>query len=333
MTPESSGQLTVAPEGEPDQLALEAREVINRARSIERAAAIDGPDEGYFPKGSTLRKVQASRAVGLLYGQLGLTIGGTDPLNYVGTSEHTRNRELPFSRLAETAEAFETIFFGTRAEADAVAERVFLMHKPVKGEITQDVGTHPKGTAYAAFDPKRMLWTMACMAYPAVTLYETLEHPLSGNEREDFWQDYVLFGKLFGLSPYDAPQTYPQFQQYMKDRFSSGELHLTEAAKEMGKEIAFNTPIPRFPAFARKNMNRVLLGLLPEEIRQLYELEYGPSEKRAFQATVSAIRLGNLTLPRAVTRGDNSYFFKLVAHEEERLQGLGQQAVMQANPY
>jgi uncharacterized protein (DUF2236 family) len=333
MTPESSGQLPLAPEGEPDQLALEAGEVINRARSRVREAAIGGPDEGYFPEGSTLRMVQASRVVGLLYGQLGLAMGGTDPLNYVGNSEHTRHKELPFGRFAETAEAFETIFFGTRDQADTVVDRVFLMHKRVRGETAQGVDTHPKGTPYAAFDPKRMLWTMACMAYPAVTLYETLEHPLSDNEREDFWQDYVLFGELFGLSPGDAPQTYPQFQQYMSDRFSSGELFLTDAAKDMGKEVCFNTPIPRFPALAREHMNRVLLGLLPEEIRELYDLEYGPREERAFQTTASAIRLGNQLLPKAVTRGDNSYFFKLVAKEEERLQGLGKQAVMQANPY
>jgi uncharacterized protein (DUF2236 family) len=327
------GQLPAPRPGELDQQALTARQVIDNARIRVREAAGDDSEESYFPEGSVLRLVQGSRVVGLLYGQLGLTIGGTDPLNYIGTSEHTRDKELPFRRLAETAEMFETVFFGSREEADDVVDRVFLMHTHVKGETSKAAGPYPKASPYAAFDPDRSLWTMACMAYPAVSLYETLERPLSEDEREDFWQDYLLVGELFGLSPDNAPRTYTDFQQYMKDRLSGGELHLTEAAKSMGEEICFNTPIPRFPKASREIMNLIMRGMLPEEVREMYGIAYSPVQAAAFRATVLSIRLGGNFLPDAVMNGDNTLFFKLVAKEEARLQSLGRQAVMPENPY
>lgn len=100
-------------------------------------------DEGYFPRGrSMLRRVQSERAVGLLYGQRSLLIGAIKPLNYVGTSEHTAGKQAPFRRLVRTAMAFETIFFGTCAEADEVLGYVGRMHDRVHGELPQDAGRH-----------------------------------------------------------------------------------------------------------------------------------------------------------------------------------------------
>ena len=69
---------------------------------------------GYFPAGgSVLRAVHSERAVGLNYGQRALMLGAAHPVNFVGTQANTRSGARPFMRLAHTAKAFETIFFGT----------------------------------------------------------------------------------------------------------------------------------------------------------------------------------------------------------------------------
>src|SRR5882762_7656979 len=100
----------------------------------------------YFPPGSALRKVHSERAVGLLYGQRALAIGAIAPLNFIGTRLHTRMPDRPFARLARTGKMFETIFFGARAEADAVLSIVRGMHEGVKGELPDDAGITPAGT-------------------------------------------------------------------------------------------------------------------------------------------------------------------------------------------
>src|SRR5215218_7385936 len=91
-----------------------------RRRSIRETGCMASPvpDDGYFPRGSSvLRQVHEERLVGLFFGQRALAIGALHPVNYTGTSQSTGGRERPFRRLVRTANDFEAIFFGTRAEA------------------------------------------------------------------------------------------------------------------------------------------------------------------------------------------------------------------------
>src|ERR1700684_4145373 len=100
-------------------------------------------DEGYFPRSSsTLRMVHEEKAVGLMYGQRALCVGAVKPLNYVGTSEHTRNKRTPFRRISHTGGMCEEVFFGTRAQADRVLTMVDGMHERVVGELPHDAGPH-----------------------------------------------------------------------------------------------------------------------------------------------------------------------------------------------
>src|SRR5437660_10912512 len=149
-------------------------------------------DDGYFPRGqSMLRQVQEEHLVGLMFGQRALCIGACAPLNYVGTSEHSHAKLTPFRRLAHTGKAFETIFFGTRAEADRILAYVHRLHQGVVGELSEPAGALPAGTRYSALDPALMLWTVAVMADSAQSIFELLVRRLTDGEREALWQDYL----------------------------------------------------------------------------------------------------------------------------------------------
>src|ERR1700761_6094860 len=163
----------------------------------------------YFPAGeSVARRVHGERAVGLLYGQRALLIGALEPLTYAGTMQSTKSSDRPFERLVRTAKAQEAIFLGRKEEADRILDRVANQHRRVKGELEADAGEHPAGTAYSAFDPELMLWTLAVIADSGRAMYETMVRPLSPREREGLWQDYLRFGELFGMPRAGAPATY-----------------------------------------------------------------------------------------------------------------------------
>jgi uncharacterized protein (DUF2236 family) len=117
-----------------------------------------------------------------------LCIGALSPLNYVGTSEHSYAKLTPFKRLVHTAKAFETIFFGTREEADRVLSYVNRLHQSVVGVLPEDAGVYPAGTPYSALDPELMLWTVAVMFDSAQCFYELLVRRLSDSEREELWE-------------------------------------------------------------------------------------------------------------------------------------------------
>jgi uncharacterized protein (DUF2236 family) len=276
--------------------------------------------DGYFPRGrSVLRQVHEERAVGLHYGQRALCIGALKPLNYVGTSEHSRHRETPFKRLAHTATMFEAVFFGSREEADRVLATVERMHQKVKGELAEDAGTHyPKGTPYSAFDPELMLWTVAVIADSAACFYELLVRRLSGKELEALWQDYLLFGELFGMPRAAAPATWQEFREYWDTSLAGEDLHLTPEARYVGHATAFEIPMPATHQPAKRIHDLIMLGSMPPRVRELYGLRWTRAHAAAFRAAVRVARTGRGLLPHPVTRGYNTRFFDLVAETERR---------------
>lgn len=274
-------------------------------------------DDGYFPRGrSTLRRVQGERAVGLLYGQRALMIGALHPLNFIGTIESTRARDMPFQRLAHTGEVFETIFFGTRAEADEALARVHRLHDRVAGAIPEDAGPFPAGTRYSAMDPELMLWTVAVMMDSAEAFYDLLVRELGPAEREALWRDYLRFAELFEMPLDAAPPTYADFRDYWEARMRSDELHLTPEAREIGYATAFAIPMPAvYGPFARVH-NLVMLGSLPARVREAYGLDWSAPHRLAFEAAVSAVRRSRPLVPKRVRRGLNTDSFELVARTE-----------------
>ena len=276
--------------------------------------------DGYFPRASSmLRRVHEEKAVGLFYGQRALCVGAVKPLNYVGTSTHTRNKSRPFRRISHTGEMFEKVFFGTRAEADRVLDAVRRMHEEVVGALPEDAGPHnPAGTPYSAFDPELMLWTVAVIADSAEWFYERLVRRLSAQEREALWRDYVRFAELFGMPPESAPPTYGDFRAWYEHQLAGEDLHLTEEARYMGYASAFAIPMPARRRVGKRIHDLIMLASLPARVRELYGLRLGTPEQAASAAVLATARCARPLLPRRLARGSCTQEFRMVAEIERR---------------
>jgi uncharacterized protein (DUF2236 family) len=278
-----------------------------------------GGTDGYFPRGqSVLRRVQDERLVGLFFGQRALCIGALAPLNYVGTSNHSAAKLTPFKRLAHTGQAFESVFFGSRQEADKVLGYVARMHGKVTGELTEAAGPFPAGTPYSAFDPDEMLWTFAVMADSAERFFELFVRPLTATEQEAFWQDYVRFGELFGTPRDTCPPTYTDFRRWWDERLASDRMFLTDEARYMGYASAFEIPLPRWRQPGKRVHDAIMLGSLPPRVRELYGLPYGRREQSAFRAGVALIRTSRRLTPDRLAWGSCIPQYRLVARTEAR---------------
>src|SRR5207248_3712742 len=178
-------------------------------------------DGGYSPRGeSILRRVHGARIVALAYGQRALLLQATDPLAFAGLMANTSGRATPFKRLVHTAKTMESVYFGTRAEADRETARVRRLHSRVRGALDAPAGRYPAGAAYSADDPRFLLWILACLADSAQALYETFVRPLEPAEREAYWDDYLVVGELFGLPRSEAPATYAGYRDYIAGRLA-----------------------------------------------------------------------------------------------------------------
>jgi uncharacterized protein (DUF2236 family) len=271
----------------------------------------------YFPPGRSMaRRVHGDRAVGLLYGQRALLIGALEPLTYTGTMLSTKSNDMPFTRLARTAKIQETVFLGTRAEADKALAAVHRLHERIKGELPEAAGAHPAGSTYSAFDPELMLWTLAVIADSGREMYETMVRPLGEGERERLWQDYVRFGELFGLPRSEAPASHREFAAWFGGRLDSADLHATPHALEMAPLVAFEQPVP---AAARANIatqNLIIKGTLPPRVREIFGIRWTRGHESAFRSISAGHRRARHAFPRRVRRGRNDVFFDTVARSE-----------------
>jgi uncharacterized protein (DUF2236 family) len=276
-------------------------------------------DEGYFARGaSVLRRVHRERVVGWLYGQRSLLLQATHPLAFAGLSANTDGKDMPFRRLAHTAQTMEVVFFGSREEADRETARVRRLHEHVKGKIEAPAGPHPAGSAYRATDPEFLLWILGCLADSAQDIYERFVRRLSDGEREGFWQDYLLVGELFGLEREHAPVTYADYRAYMDERLASEDLFVIDEAREIALKVAFELPLPAYRRPALSVINFMVLGSLPERVRELYGLRWGARQERGFEALARTIRLSRPFTPRVLRRGSSWGDYELVARTEAR---------------
>jgi uncharacterized protein (DUF2236 family) len=274
-------------------------------------------EEHYFPPGRSLaRRVHGERSVGLLYGQRALLIGALEPLTYTGTMLSTRSGDRPFERLARTAKIQETVFLGTRAEADEALARVRRVHETIAGELPEAAGAHPAGTPYSAFDPELMLWTLAVIADSGREMYETLVRPLDPEERERLWQDYVRFGELFGLPRSEVPASHLEFKAWWESKLASPDLQATEHGLEMAPLVAFRQPVP---AAARGNLavrNHIIKGTLPARVREIFGIRWNRAHESSFRAIAAAHRRTRRAFPYRMRRGRNNVFFDVVTKAE-----------------
>jgi uncharacterized protein (DUF2236 family) len=262
-------------------------------------------------------RVHGDRAVGLLYGQRALLIGALEPLTYTGTMLSTKAGDHPFERLARTAKIQETVFLGTREEADEALAAVHRLHQGIEGTLPEDAGAHPAGTHYSALDPELMLWTLAVIADSGREMYETMVRPLSEAEREALWQDYVRFGELFELPRSEVPATHRQFKAWWDERLASSDLHATEHALEMAPLVAFEQPVPIPARMNLATQNMVIKGTLPPRVREIFGIPWTRAHEAAFQTATASHRRARHLFPRRMRRGRNDVFFAAVTRAEK----------------
>lgn len=280
------------------------------------------PAAGYFPRGSSvLRRVHGARIVGVTYGQRALLMQATHPLAFAGLMQNTNGLDAPFRRLVHTATTMERVFFGTREEADRETARVRKMHARVRGRIDRPAGRHPAGAPYRADDPDFLLWILACLADSAQAAYERFVRRLGDDEREGFWRDYVLVGELFGLPAARAPATYAGYRDYMRERLASDDLHVTPEAREIGRRVAFELPVPSHRQPALAVINFAVAGLLPDRVRAMYGLEWDGERQLALEALTASLRVSARLTPARLRRGSSRRDYELVARTEARRLG------------
>lgn len=233
-------------------------------------------DTSYFSDDSWVRRIHRENVVALS-GPRALLMQATHPVAFAGFFAHTGALEEPYERLNRTAQVMNAIAFGPRAEADRMTRRVRAMHRRVRGELAEPVGPFPVGTPYAADDPKLLLWVLATLVDSALVVYGRYVRRLARDERDAYWRDYKVIGRLFGLKDEEMPEAIEDFEEYMAGMLGSGELVVSDAARELAIQIVMRPPVPLKVRPLLELANFVTVGLLPRELRRQYGFGWDPA--------------------------------------------------------
>lgn len=265
-----------------------------------------GGDDGHFPRSSSvLRRVMDERVVGLLYGQRALVVGGLEPLAFTGTLLHSRAARDAryYDRLVSTAAMFDAVIRGTRHEADGALRRVAGMHRRVRGRLDDDLAPgYPAGTAYDAHDPWLSWFTMAVLCDSAHALYTRHVRPLRPDELEQFHDDWVRFGELFGMPAEAATTDWADFRSRFDGWLASDRPHLLPLARTAGL-AALQWPLPLALRGVNDLTYLLVVGTLPGRVRDAYGLRWTLAHETTHRAIASSLRRGRPLLPRAVATG------------------------------
>jgi uncharacterized protein (DUF2236 family) len=235
-------------------------------------------DPGLFPPGSVARRVNEETAL-ILGGGRALLMQLAHPMVAAGVADHSRFREDPLGRLANTLDLTLTVSFGDEGQRRAAAARVAETHRSVTG--SRD------GGPYRALDPDLLLWVHATLVDSALVTYRRFVGPLAPNAAARYHQDMRRQAEVFGVPSSNLPSTLEDFERYVTETLR--DLEVTREARDLAAAVLGPPVHPALRPIARA-MAFVTIGLLPEPIRHAYGLHWDDRRERRLSLLAGAIR-------------------------------------------
>ncbi|MGA9161903.1 MAG: oxygenase MpaB family protein [Actinomycetota bacterium] len=246
-------------------------------------------DLGYFGPDSVSWRVHREVTV-LFGGARAVLMQAAHPLVIAGARETGFYERNPWKRLQRTLVLTYTITFGTKAEADAAAERINDVHARVKGVDAET------GLPYDGLDPELLLYVHACLVESALLFEHLTVGRLDATGRQRFHEEQMLAAEMVGIPRAMVPPTVRELRAHLQGVYDSGIPRVGEAARRVA--ALFRDP-PREAEWrpVLKGVSRLAFATLPPELRRLYGIEVGPGRRAAMRATFAATRVLRPLLP------------------------------------
>jgi uncharacterized protein (DUF2236 family) len=136
----------------------------------------------------------------------------------------------------------------------------------------------------------------------ALTTYEQFMPALNANEREAYYQSSKPVARVLGLAEQDLPEDYPAFRHYFSSVVRSPVLALTPTSSMLADQV-IHPPISWIPRIAGDALAVATAALLPAEVRDLYDLRWGPRRRFAWRLLRRSLRESLPLMPNVVRAG------------------------------
>lgn len=257
----------------------------------ESRALVLGPDSLVRQRFGDIR-IYAGAGYALLLQVAHPTVGA-------GVREHSNFRRDPYSRLLRTVDYLNLMVYGG-SEAVAVGRRLRQMHGPIRG-------VKPDGERYSALEPEAYAWVHATLFAAALASHERFIGPLSRNEADRLFGEFMSLGRLLGIREPELPGDLDEFHSYF-DAMAAEQLEHTESVDDVLDTLrsppgrpAEPAPLRRLWPVVRLPASRVVdlstRGLLPAPLRERFGVGWSNGDERALRVVAKVSRAAGPLLP------------------------------------
>jgi uncharacterized protein (DUF2236 family) len=168
--------------------------------------------------------------------------------------------------------------------------RIDRRHVPVRG-------TAADGRAYAAHDPRLVVWVQATLVMTSLRLYELVLGRLSDAERESYWQEARIFAGELGATDDALPPTYADLERYERAMLVRDAVPDTTSVAVTSSVLH---PLTWIPSFVYWPLDAFTAGLLPRSLRDAFGLRWRRRERFWFRFVIVGLRRLVPVAPRRI---------------------------------
>ena len=238
----------------------------------------------------------------LLGGGAALLLQLAHPLVAAGLADHSCFRDDPVRRLYRTIRTMQDSSYEDGHTALAASRQVKRVHARVRGFLKEPTPVFSVGTPYRASDPELLLWVHSTLLVTALTTYEQFMPALSAAERAAYYQSSKPVARILGLTEPDLPADVQAFDEYFEGMIRGPSLALTPTSAVLAEQV-IHPPISWFPRIAGDALSVATAALLPAEIRELYDLRWGPRRRFAWRLLRRSLKESLPLMPNVLRAG------------------------------
>ena len=259
------------------------------------------PDPGIMGPGTCTWRMHREQWL-ILGGARAFLMQAAHPKVAQGALDHSAYAEDPFGRVYRTVMAMSVFLAGTTHEVNAMARHINRLHATVTGTVNQaSAGKHPAGEPYTGMDPGALLWVQVSFVDSMLSAYEHFVGPLSGAEREHYYQESLRYARRLGLTDADLPASYAAMHAYLREAIASGEVAVSDGARTVAQTILY-PPLPWYRQRLWGIVRLITGGQLPPEIQRGYGLRWTLAHQLAFRLMAGTLRLLRWLFPGSLGR-------------------------------
>ena len=184
--------------------------------------------------------------------------------------------------------------FGSPGESQRQSRSLARLHSTIAGQ-------GPDGASYSASEPALLQWVWATLVDTALVAFESSRATLSRADRERYYEEQKLIAHACGVPASNCPPTLLDFDNYVRHSITE-DLQVTREAKAIARAVLRPPLREPFATLAVGPFYLLNVGLLPERLREGYELPWSPAHEELLRSWLLVARFANTVVPKRVRR-------------------------------